>query len=55
MIKELVDKVIESMREDCESITRLYSPRECFYCRHNSTCRAIGKLNFIKKDIDKWL
>lgn len=53
MIKELIDKVIESMREDCESITRLYSPRECFYCRHNSICRAIGELNFIKKDIDK--
>ena len=46
MIKELVDKVIESMREDCESITRLYSPRECSYCKHNSICEAISKLSF---------
>lgn len=53
MIKELVDKVIESMREECENITRLYSPRECFCCKHNKICRTIGELKFIKKDIDK--
>lgn len=55
MIKELLDKVIESMREDCESITRLYSPRECYYCKHNKICRAIGgiKEHLKNKGIDK--
>lgn len=46
MIKELVDKVIESMREDCENITRLYEDRSCRYCKYNPICEAIDNLSF---------
>lgn len=46
MVKELVDKVIESMREDCESMTRLYEDRSCRYCKHSSICEAIDNLSF---------
>ena len=48
MIKELIDKVIESMREDCENISSLYEDNSCNYCKHNSVCEAISKLTIDK-------
>ena len=44
MIKELIEKVIESMREDCENITRLYGDYSCGYCKHREVCDAISKI-----------
>ena len=46
MVEELIDKVIESMREDCENISSLYEDNSCKYCKHNFVCEAISKLNF---------
>lgn len=46
MVKELIDKVIESMREDCKNITYLYGERSCAYCKHREVCEAIYKLKF---------
>ena len=46
MVEELIDKVIESMREDCENISSLYGENSCGYCKHNFVCEAISKLNF---------
>ena len=43
MIKELIEKVIESMREDCKNITYLYGERSCAYCKHREVCEAIYK------------
>lgn len=48
MIKELIDKVIELIRQDCENITRLYGERSCDYCKHSKLCSEIYKLK-IKK------
>lgn len=45
MVEKLVDKVIESMREDCENISSLYGENSCKYCKHNFVCEAISKLN----------
>ena len=52
MVKELIDKVIESMREDCKNITYLYGERSCDYCRNNKVCNAISELYYIKKGIN---
>ena len=49
MIKELIDKVIESMREDCENISSLYEDNSCKYCKHNSICEAISKISIDKQ------
>lgn len=46
MVKELIDKVIESMREDCKNITYLYGERSCDYCKHSKVCSEIYKLKF---------
>ena len=46
MVKELIDKVIESMSEDCKNITYLYQERSCGYCKHRKICEAIYKLKF---------
>ena len=46
MVKELIDKVIDSMREDCENISSLYGENSCKYCKHNNLCESISKLNF---------
>ena len=48
MIKELVNKVVEFMREDCENISSLYGENSCKYCKHNSVCEAICKLTIDK-------
>ena len=48
MIKELIDKVIDSMREDCENISSLYGENSCKYCKHNSVCEAISELTIDK-------
>lgn len=45
MVEKLVDKVIESMREDCENISSLYGENSCKYCKHNFVCEVISKLN----------
>ena len=44
MIKELIDKVIDSMREDCDNISSLYEDNSCTYCKHNSICVLISKI-----------
>lgn len=46
MVKELIDEVIESMREDCKNITYLYQERSCAYCKHREVFEAIYKLKF---------
>ena len=48
MVEKLVDKVIESMREDCENISSLYGENSCKYCKHNSICELISKLSIDK-------
>ena len=48
MIEELIDKVIDSMREDCENISSLYGENSCKYCKHNSICEVISKLTIDK-------
>ena len=48
MIEELIDKVIDSMREDCENISSLYGENSCKYCKHNSVCELISKLTIDK-------
>ena len=48
MVKELINKVIESMREDCENISSLYGENSCKYCKHNSICEVISKLTIDK-------
>ena len=48
MIEELIDKVIDSTREDCENISSLYGENSCKYCKHNSVCEAISKLTIDK-------
>ena len=48
MIEELIDNVIDSMREDCENISSLYGENSCKYCKHNSVCEAISKLTIDK-------
>ena len=48
MIEELIDKVIDSMREDCENISSLYEDNFCKYCKHKSVCEAISKLTIDK-------
>ena len=45
MVKELINKVIDSMREDCENISSLYGENSCKYCKHKYVCEAISKLN----------
>ena len=50
MVEKLVDKVIESMREDCENISSLYGENSCKYCKHNFVCEVISKLN-----LKRWL
>lgn len=46
MVKELIDEVIESLREDCKNITYLYGERSYAYCKHRKVCEAIYKLKF---------
>ena len=46
MVKELIDKVIESMREGCDNIAQLYGDYSCGYCKHREVCEAIYKLKF---------
>ena len=46
MVEKLINKVIESMREDCENISSLYGENSCKYCKHNNLCESISKLNF---------
>ena len=48
MVEKLIDKVIESMREDCDNISSLYGDNSCKYCKHNSICEAISKLTIDK-------
>ena len=48
MVKELLDKVIDSMREDCDNISSLYGENSCKYCKHQSICEAISKLTIDK-------
>ena len=48
MVEKLIDKVIESMREDCENISSLYGENSCKYCKHNSICEVISKLTIDK-------
>ena len=48
MVEKLIDKVIESMREDCENISSLYGENSCKYCKHNLVCEAISKLTIDK-------
>ena len=52
MIKELVDRVIDSLKEDCDNITNLYGEYSCGYCRNNKVCNAISELYYIKKGIN---
>ena len=48
MVEKLIDKVIDSMREDCENISALYEDNSCKYCKHKSVCEAISKLTIDK-------
>ena len=48
MVEKLIDKVIESMREDCENISSLYGDNSCKYCKHNSVCELISKITIDK-------
>ena len=43
MVKELIDEVIESMREDCKNITYLYGERSCAYCKHSNCNQDCSK------------
>lgn len=49
MIKDLLNKVIESMREDCENISFLYGENSCKYCKHKFICEAISNLTIDKR------
>ena len=51
MIKDLIDKVLDSLKEDCDNIINLYGERSCDYCRNNKVCNAISELYYIKKEI----
>ena len=45
MIKDLIDRVLASFKEDCDNITNLYGEEySCGYCKHRKICEAIYKL-----------
>lgn len=46
MIKDLIDRVLDSLKEGCDNITQLYGDYSCAYCRHREVCEAIYKLKF---------
>ena len=51
MIKDLIDRVLASFKEDCDNITNLYGEEySCGYCKHRKICEAIYKLK-----IKRWL
>ena len=51
MIKELIDRVLDSLKEDCDNIINLYGEEySCGYCKHRKICEAIYKLR-----IKRWL
>ena len=45
MIKDLIDRVLDSLKEDCNNIINLYGEEySCGYCKHRKICEAIYKL-----------
>ena len=51
MIKELIDRVLDSLKEDCDNIINLYGEEySCGFCKHRKICEAIYKLR-----IKRWL
>ena len=45
MIKDLIDRVLDSLKEDCDNIINLYVEEySCSYCKHRKICEAIYKL-----------
>ena len=53
MIKDLIDRVLASFKEDCDNITNLYGEEySCGYCFNNKVCNAISELYYIKKGIN---
>ena len=51
MIKELIDRVLDSLKEDCDNIINLYGEEYSRgYCKHRKICEAIYKLR-----IKRWL
>ena len=45
MIKDLIDRVLASFKEDCDNITNLYGEEySCGQCKHRKICEAIYKL-----------
>ena len=51
MIKDLIDRVLDSLKEDCDNIINLYGEEySCGYCKHRKICEAIYKLR-----IKRWL
>ena len=46
MIKDLIDRVLDSLKEGCDNITQLYGDYSCGYCKHRGVCEAIYKLKF---------
>ena len=53
MIKELIDRVLDSLKEDCDNAINLYGEEySCGYCRNNKVCNAISELYYIKKGIN---
>ena len=46
MIKELIDRVLDSLKEDCDNITNLYGEYSCSHYKHHKVCEAIYKLKF---------
>ena len=45
MIKELIDRVLDSLKEDCDNIINLYGEEYSRgYCKHRKICEAIYKL-----------
>ena len=47
MIKDLIDRVLDSLKEDCDNAINLYGEEySCGYCKHRKVCEAIYKLKF---------
>ena len=51
MIKELIDRVLDSLKEDCDNAINLYGEEySCGDCKHRKVCEAIYNLR-----VKRWL
>ena len=47
MIKDLIVRFSDSLKEDCDNAINLYGEEySCGYCKHRKVCEAIYKLKF---------